>query len=86
MPGSLRNHFREVTDIQRALCFGDQNLTLLASTLIHEADHLCHSITGEWNPDWRGNRSQRTDECHATGTERNCGFSPDPVTISTGCL
>jgi len=73
-------------EIQRSLCQGANNVELLASTLIHEADHLCHGITGEWNPDALGSANRQTDECHATGTERNCGFSPDPVTISTGCL
>ncbi len=86
LANSLRHHFRHITRIQRALCFGDNNVIQLASTMVHEADHLCHSITGEWNPDGMGRRNQETDECHAYGTERNCGFSPDTSIVSTGCF
>ena len=83
MPGSFRHHFQHRVRIKDALCEGAGNIEELAGTLIHEADHLCHGITGRWNPDAYGNANPQTDECHAVATERRCGFHPP---TSTGCL
>lgn len=83
---TLLGHSRHRLDIQKALCTGSQNVEMLASTMVHEADHMCHETTYEFNPDIFGRRDRATDECHAIGVERACGFNPDPATSSTGCF
>ena len=74
MENSLIAHFQHTVEFQQALCDGSTNVELLAVTMIHEADHLCHGITGVWNPDDDGNHTFHTDDCHAYVTEVQCGF------------
>jgi hypothetical protein len=82
----LLGHTKHLVKLRKSLCTGTSNVVDLAATMVHEADHLCHELTYEWNPDPFGRRDKLTDECHAVGVERLCGFKPKPTPYSTRCF
>jgi hypothetical protein len=85
-PDSPMRHASHLTRFKRELCDGASNIEEFASTMLHEADHLCVQITYEPNHGENELPSDDADECHAYRIEHNCGFHPDTVPNVTGCF
>lgn len=78
LKGSLSVWSAQEGYFSKELCFGPGNAERLAATMVHEASHLCQSITYEKAPDALGRQTKDSEDCHAYGIAYKCGFNVFP--------